>query len=313
MFLCDLVCGLPRAIFREPASLVLLRVRRTFSGDAASAITRIGGCNNESPARRSEALGSTKRESRARGPVRKLQLLKSIGASVRARRRRSFPARVSSKRPNPRPPQLDISRRSLQRSLGCAGTSFDALLRRALIRRASELLRAGVGATQTAFELGYADAAHFSRAFRRWTGQTPRDVAIERQTAPARQQRARMRLAGSRRTISTVVKARQRDCPLAARPSSTSSLRHFLTMGEFFRNDRRTRMVFSRCIRERDQRARQGRLLRIVDLFAEPDFGGEFIGVMNVESSDKASWSNPRRSLALSQARPRSLAWFFPR
>ncbi|MGO9235502.1 MAG: helix-turn-helix domain-containing protein [Methylocella sp.] len=71
--------------------------------------------------------------------------------------------------------RLQIPRRSLQRDLGSRGTSFEAILRRVLIARASELLRREVSATQTGFELGYTDSAHFSRAFRRWTGQTPRD------------------------------------------------------------------------------------------------------------------------------------------
>ncbi len=70
--------------------------------------------------------------------------------------------------------RMEISRRSLQRALGAQGTNFDGLLRRVLIARATELLRAGTDATQTAFELGYSDPAHFSRAFRRWTGKTPR-------------------------------------------------------------------------------------------------------------------------------------------
>jgi len=71
--------------------------------------------------------------------------------------------------------RMEIPRRTLQRDLGVRGTSFEAILRRVLIARASELLRRGVSATQTGFELGYTDSAHFSRAFRRWTGQTPRD------------------------------------------------------------------------------------------------------------------------------------------
>jgi AraC-like DNA-binding protein len=31
--------------------------------------------------------------------------------------------------------------------------------------------------TEIAFLLGYSDAAHFTRAFRRWTGSSPRDFA----------------------------------------------------------------------------------------------------------------------------------------
>ena len=71
--------------------------------------------------------------------------------------------------------RMEIPRRTLQRDLQSQGTSFDAILHRVLIARAAGFLRAGTSATLTAFELGYADPAHFTRAFRRWTGQTPRD------------------------------------------------------------------------------------------------------------------------------------------
>lgn len=70
--------------------------------------------------------------------------------------------------------RLGISRRTLQRHLESHGTSFNALLRRAAVARASALLRAGSSATDVALELGYADPAHFSRAFRGWTGRPPR-------------------------------------------------------------------------------------------------------------------------------------------
>lgn len=70
---------------------------------------------------------------------------------------------------------LAMSRRSLQRQFAAQGTSFGAVLERALFDRARDLLRKGAGATEVAYELGYSDPAHFSRAFRRWAGQAPRD------------------------------------------------------------------------------------------------------------------------------------------
>jgi AraC-like DNA-binding protein len=70
--------------------------------------------------------------------------------------------------------RLEMSRRSLQRRLAARGASFENLQRGALVRRATEFLRAGAGATEIGFELGYSDPAHFSRAFRRWTGESPR-------------------------------------------------------------------------------------------------------------------------------------------
>ncbi|QBR72049.1 hypothetical protein CU048_13110 [Beijerinckiaceae bacterium] len=41
--------------------------------------------------------------------------------------------------------------------------------------RAKDLLRSGASAIETAYELGYSDPAHFTRAFRRWSGRTPRE------------------------------------------------------------------------------------------------------------------------------------------
>ncbi|MGO9674448.1 MAG: AraC family transcriptional regulator ligand-binding domain-containing protein [Methylocella sp.] len=69
--------------------------------------------------------------------------------------------------------RLQISRRGLQRQLAARGVSFEGLLRQTLLDRSSDLLTQA-SVTAAAFELGYADPAHFSRAFRSWTGQSPR-------------------------------------------------------------------------------------------------------------------------------------------
>jgi AraC-like DNA-binding protein len=71
--------------------------------------------------------------------------------------------------------RLEISRRSLQRQLAARGASFEGIMRRTLLDRSFDLLtREKASVTTAAFELGYADPAHFSRAFRRWTGESPR-------------------------------------------------------------------------------------------------------------------------------------------
>jgi len=70
--------------------------------------------------------------------------------------------------------KMGLSRRSLQRLLEHNGTSFCELVEQALCRRAIVRLGDhGTAITDVALELGYSDAAHFTRAFRRWTGMPP--------------------------------------------------------------------------------------------------------------------------------------------
>ena len=71
--------------------------------------------------------------------------------------------------------QMGISVRTLQRRLRDFGTTFEALLDDIRCERALSLLGlGGASVIETAFVLGYSDVAHFTRAFRRWTGMAPR-------------------------------------------------------------------------------------------------------------------------------------------
>ena len=70
--------------------------------------------------------------------------------------------------------RIGVSRRTLQRLLRARGEVYELVLQRCALRRARELLRSGYSVTDTALALGYTDSAHFSRAYRRWTGRTPR-------------------------------------------------------------------------------------------------------------------------------------------
>jgi len=73
---------------------------------------------------------------------------------------------------------LGMSARNLQRHLADEGTSFKALLDDARISLArSYVAEARLSVTEIAFVLGFADTSTFSRAFKRWTGASPRDYA----------------------------------------------------------------------------------------------------------------------------------------
>lgn len=72
---------------------------------------------------------------------------------------------------------LHLSPRSLRRHLEAEGTAFQAVADAALRERAQALLDQRLSVTEVAARLGYAEIASFTRAFRRWTGTTPRAYA----------------------------------------------------------------------------------------------------------------------------------------
>jgi AraC-like DNA-binding protein len=70
--------------------------------------------------------------------------------------------------------RLGMTTRTLQRRLLRLGRTFSAISEETDRATAKDLLgRAGLSVTETAMRLGYRDVAHFSRAFRRWTGTPP--------------------------------------------------------------------------------------------------------------------------------------------
>ena len=73
---------------------------------------------------------------------------------------------------------LRMSTRTLQRRLRDWGFSFEEMIDD--LRHAEAVRRVATGQEsmmEIAFVLGYSDQAHFTRAFRRWTGMAPRDYA----------------------------------------------------------------------------------------------------------------------------------------
>src|SRR5262249_21828347 len=77
--------------------------------------------------------------------------------------------------------RLGMSPRTLQRHLAGEGTTFKDLVADARMQLARNYLaQRRVPVTEIAFVLGFADVSAFSRAFKRWTGQSPRAYAQKR-------------------------------------------------------------------------------------------------------------------------------------
>jgi AraC-like DNA-binding protein len=80
--------------------------------------------------------------------------------------------------------RLGFSKRTLQRELSIRGLDWSRLLDQIRLQRAIELLRStDIKLGELAGELGYTDGANFGRAFRRWTGVTPRAYRLHLATA----------------------------------------------------------------------------------------------------------------------------------
>jgi AraC-like DNA-binding protein len=72
--------------------------------------------------------------------------------------------------------ELGMNRRSLRRHLAAEGVRYSELAERCRIQAAKRMLedrRASI--QETAFAMGFAAPAAFHRAFKRWTGMTPRE------------------------------------------------------------------------------------------------------------------------------------------
>ena len=85
---------------------------------------------------------------------------------------------------------METSVRTLQRRLHAAGLTYSQVVQQARLAAAQQMLidtSAAIG--EIARTLGYSDPAHFTRAFRRWTGSTPRDFRRRRAASEVRRSR----------------------------------------------------------------------------------------------------------------------------
>jgi AraC-like DNA-binding protein len=105
------------------------------------------------------------------------------GVSAAEQLRRYLVARPPSRIPDPSTAARDLgmSERSLRRRLAAESTSYRDLVRAILEMHADHMLRDPRRSIQeTAHALGFADAATFHRAFKRWTGRTPKEYREQR-------------------------------------------------------------------------------------------------------------------------------------
>jgi len=110
--------------------------------------------------------------------VRYLSRVKDVGLSSRVEQAliEALPNGEPSKQVIAR--TLAMSPRNLQRRLAAEGTSFKEILNEARVSLARSYIQEGrLPVTEIAFVLGFADISAFSRAFKRWTGMSPRDYA----------------------------------------------------------------------------------------------------------------------------------------
>jgi len=97
----------------------------------------------------------------------------ALAARIRRSIRERLPLGTALKGPIAR--ELGLSPRSIDRELARRGTSFREILddlRRELAER--HLSATSPSLAEVARRLGYANAANFTRAFRRWNGESPR-------------------------------------------------------------------------------------------------------------------------------------------
>jgi AraC-like DNA-binding protein len=70
---------------------------------------------------------------------------------------------------------VGVHPQTLQRALQTRAINYRQLVDEVRAEQATALLRVGdASLTDIAFDLGYTDVTHFTRAFRRWTGVSPR-------------------------------------------------------------------------------------------------------------------------------------------
>ena len=74
-----------------------------------------------------------------------------------------------------------MGRRSLQRHLSSEGTTFREISREMQLQASQRLLASGASVSDVAKALGFSEISAFTRAFRRWSGETPSSWKLRHQ------------------------------------------------------------------------------------------------------------------------------------
>jgi AraC-like DNA-binding protein len=69
---------------------------------------------------------------------------------------------------------MGMSRQTLYRRLKAEGVTFEAILDGLRREHAIRLIKEGASVKDAAYQLGFSDPSAFSRAYKRWTGQSPK-------------------------------------------------------------------------------------------------------------------------------------------
>ena len=69
--------------------------------------------------------------------------------------------------------RLGVGLRSLERHLSSEGTTYQEISREMQLQASQQLLASGASVSDVAKTLGFSEISAFTRAFRRWSGETP--------------------------------------------------------------------------------------------------------------------------------------------
>ena len=98
-------------------------------------------------------------------PVKPADLVKCVRAIVRKELGHCLAADIARR--------LGMELRSLERHLSSEGTTFREISREMQLQASQRLLKTGASVSEVAKALGFSEVSAFTRAFRRWSGETP--------------------------------------------------------------------------------------------------------------------------------------------